>query len=442
MAILEVSTTLGKVRGVRANNPGYSVFRGIPYAAPPVGPLRFAPSQKAQPWEGIRDCSRWGSSCIQEPGSFGFYQKEFYPEPKVMSEDCLYLNIWTPAEASGEKLPVFFWIHGGGFSGGYGNEMEFDGEAMCKQGCILVTINYRLGCFGFFAHPELTARDGKSGNAAMYDIIAALRWVHENIEAFGGDPDNITVHGQSAGGMAVRCVLASPPCKGLFCRAIIQSGGGLEEMFPLKSMAESEQFGIQVLETAGLTLDELLALPGEEVFTRVHDACVKLSGGALLVVSFGPCIDGEALTAMPSECFKTGKINTTSIICGSVGGDAGLLGGKPWLPCVALGKNQAAVSAPIYLYQFDRNPPGDNLGPFHSVELWYMFGSLYRAWRPWTGYDYELSDAMVRYWCNFAKTGDPNADGLTQWPAYTEAHPVVMHFTDAGFAAENLEQTL
>ncbi len=442
MAILEANTTLGRVRGIRGNNPGYSVFRGIPYAAPPVGERRYAPPQEAQPWEGVRDCSRWGSACIQEPGSFGFYQKEFYPEPKVMAEDCLYLNIWTPAEGENEKLPVFFWIHGGGFSGGYGHEMEFDGEAMCKQGCILVTINYRLGSFGFLAHPELTRRFGKSGNAGLLDMIAALRWVRDNIAAFGGDPDNITVHGQSAGGMAVRCLLASPLCRGLFRRVIIQSGGGLGEMIPIQTMADCEQLGVRILDTAGLTVDELMELPAATAYARLSEAAFTLSGGNPMAISFGPCVDGEVIQDAPSVSIEQGDINTDSIMCGCVGGDSGLTGGIPWLSCVALAKHQAASGKPMYAYVFDHNPPGDDLGPFHSVELWYMFGSLYRAWRPWTGYDYELSDAMVRYWCSFARSGDPNCAGLPAWPAYTGANPVQMHFTDAGFAAEDLEQAL
>ena len=451
MALLEAKTALGTVRGVRANNPGYTIFKGIPYAKPPVGELRYAPPQPAEPWEGVRNCDRWGNACVQAPGSFGFYQKEFYPEPKVMSEDCLYLNIWTPAESADEKRPVFFWIHGGGYTGGYGHEMEFDGEAMCKRGCILVTINYRLGSFGFFAHPELTRRFGKSGNAGMYDQIAALRWVHENIAAFGGDPNNITVHGQSAGGMSARTLLASPLCRGLMNRVIIQSGGGLNEWSDFRTMADQERFGEQLLEAAGLSIDALMALPAAEAFERLNEAGVKVTGNPMLM-GFAPCIDFEALTQTPSACIKAGTINTTSVMCGSVGGDAMLQGMSAGLDVsagsalcygasVALARHQDAAGAPIYVYEFDRNPPGDELGPFHSVELWYMFGSLYRAWRPWTGYDYELSDAMVDYWCAFARTGDPNVPDRPAWPAYTAETPVIMHFTDMGYLAENLVRT-
>ena len=452
MAILEVTTNYGTVRGVRANNPGYSIFKGVPYAAPPVGALRYAPPQPPEPWEGVLNCDRWAHCCIQNTGSFGFYQKEFYPVPKDISEDCLYLNIWTPAEAADEKRPVLFWMHGGGYGGGYGHEMEFDGEAMCKRGCILVTINYRCNSFGFFAHPELTARFGKSGNAGMLDQIAALRWVSENIAAFGGDPDNITIFGQSAGGMSVRTLLASPLCKGLFARAIIQSGGGLNEWAPFSTMQEQEQFGVKLLQTAGLSIEELLAFPAQEAYDVINAAGMKLTGNPMML-SFAPCIDGETLTEAPGVCIARGAANTDSILCGSVGGDAMFqlrsAGGDPgsvssaycYGSTVALGRNRAAAGAPIYGYQFDRNPPGDDHGPFHSVELWYMFGSLYRAWRPWTGYDYELSDTMVDYWCAFARTGNPNIPGRPEWPAYTEQTPCLMHFSDDGIQAEDLIET-
>jgi len=439
MALLEVRTRSGVVRGVRANNPGYSVFKGIPYAAPPVGALRFAPPQEPEPWEGVRDCSRWGHSSIQEPGSFGFYQKEFYPAPKDMDEDCLYLNVWTGAESAEAAQPVFFWLHGGGFTGGYGNEMEFDGEAMCKRGCILVTINYRLGHFGFFAHPELTARFGTSGNAAVYDMIAALRWVHENIAAFGGDPENVTIFGQSAGGMAVRSLLTSPACSGLISRAIIQSGGGLGEMFPVRTMAEQEQLGVKLLQEAGLSLEELCVLPAQQVYEQLEAAGRKLSGGNPMGLGMGPCLDGQALVESPSDAIRRGALNTGSLMCGCVGGDAMLSGGNPWKPSADLAAHQAAAGTPIYVYDFDHNPPGDELGPFHSVELWYMFGTLHRAWRPWTGFDYALSDAMVDYWCAFARMGDPNVPGRESWPAYTSEAPLFMHFTDSGCKAEKLE---
>lgn len=453
MALLEVKTNYGVVRGVRANNPGYSIFKGVPYAAPPVGDKRFAPPQKLESWEGVLDCSRWQNTCMQAPGSFGFYAKEFYPEPKQMDENCLYLNIWTPANSADEKLPVFFWIHGGGYGGGYSYEMEFDGEAMCKRGCILVSIEYRCNCFGFFAHPELTARNGRSGNAGMEDQIAALQWTYENIAYFGGDPENITVHGQSAGAMSTRTLLASPRCKGILNRVIVQSGGGINDWSNFNTMEQQEAIGVQLLEEAGMRFDEIMSLPAKEVYARMNAAAGKLypMGGDTLC--FHPCVDGYSLTEGVGVSIEAGRVNTQSIMCGSVSGDFGLsaklnkedpdLKQKQRVAAfssqVAWGEHQIEKGrAPIYSYFFERNLPGDNLGAFHSSELWYMFGSLHRAWRPWTGYDYELSDAMVSYWCNFARTGNPNAEGLPEWPAYTADTPLTMNFADGGYGTKNL----
>lgn len=455
MALLEVKTNYGIVRGIRANNPGYSVFKGVPYAAPPTGEKRFAPPQQLASWDGVLDCSRWQNTCIQAQGSFGFYQKEFYPEPKQMDEDCLYLNIWTPAQSPDEKLPVFFWIHGGGYGGGYSYEMEFDGEAMCKQGCILVSIEYRCNSFGFFAHPELTKRNGRSGNVGMEDQIAALRWTYENIAFFGGNPENITVHGQSAGAMSTRTLLTSPLCSGMINRVIVQSGGGINDWSQFRSMKEQEQLGIQLLEKAGLSFTDVMTLPAQNVYEKLQTASSELFEFGSASLCFHPCIDGYALTESVGESIEAGRINTNSIMCGSVSGDSDLSAhlnkNDPALKqkqhavaCasqLAWGeKNIADNRKPIYSYFFERNLPGDTQGAFHSSELWYMFGSLHRCWRPWIGYDYELSDAMVQYWCSFARCGDPTTEGLPAWPAYTAQTPLTMDFTDQGFHTQDLSQ--
>ncbi len=452
MAILQVQTNYGRVQGVRGNNPGFSVFKGIPYAAPPVGALRYAPPQPPEAWQGVRVCDRWNKACMQDPGSHGLYQKEFYPEPKQMDEDCLYLSIWTPAETGEERLPVFFWIHGGGYSGGYSYEMEFDGEAMCKRGCILVSIDYRCNSFGFFAHPELTKRNGCSGNQGMLDQVAALKWVHENIAAFGGDPDNITVHGQSAGAMSTKTLLTSPLCRGLMKHAIVQSGGGINDWSKFLTMQEQEQLGVRILELAGLTLDELMALPAQEAFTRLQEAARLVSGSPMALI-FVPCVDGQALLESTGESIYAGRVNTDSIMCGSVAGDFRLNSAVEDADPDAAQKarvgafasqqawgahNAANGRAPIYSYFFDRALPGDDNGSFHSCELWYMFGTMSRCWRPWTGYDYALSDAMVDYWCNFARTGDPNGGELPRWPAFTQAEPMTMCFSDGVFGAKAL----
>ena len=455
MALLEVKTNYGVVRGVRANNPGYSIFKGVPYAAPPVGEKRFAPPQKPEAWEGVLDCSRWPNTCIQSEGSFGFYQKEFYPEPKQMDEDCLYLNIWTPAGNQDEKLPVFFWIHGGGYGGGYSYEMEFDGEAMCKRGCILVSIEYRCNCFGFFAHPELTARNGRSGNAGMEDQIAALQWTYENIAYFGGDPENITVHGQSAGAMSTRTLLTSPRCKGILNRVIVQSGGGINDWSNFRTMEQQEALGEQLLQEAGMSFEEIMTLPAKQVYERMNAAAGKLCPMGSDTLGFHPCVDGYNLTESAGASIEAGRMNTDSIMCGSVAGDFGLSAKLDQNdPDLVQKRRVAAFSsqvawgehhmekgrAPIFSYFFERSLPGDQLGSFHSCELWYMFGSLHRAWRPWTGYDYELSDAMVSYWCNFARVGDPNGDGLPAWPAYTADTPLTMNFTNGGFGTKDLSE--
>jgi len=318
MALMKAVTAQGTVVGVRANNPGYTVFRGIPYAAPPLGELRFAPPQPAISWEGERLCDKWPNTCVQAAGSFGHFTKEFYPVPKQMSEDCLYLNIWTPAQSAEDKLPVFFWIHGGGYMGGYSYEMEFDGEAMCKRGCILVSIEYRCNSFGFLAHPRLTARWGHSGNQGMLDQVAALKWVHENIAAFGGDAENITVHGQSAGAMSTKTLLTSPLCKGLLNRVIVQSGGGLNDWLPFWTMAQQEALGEELLSIAGMSFDEVMTLPAQIVYDRLSAAGAKYGKEhGLGPMVFHPCLDDYALFTTTGDSMRRGEVNTRSIMCGS-----------------------------------------------------------------------------------------------------------------------------
>lgn len=230
MAILKVLTKYGTVVGVPGKNARNTVFRGVPYAQPPVGALRFAPPKEPIPWDGELFCTEYSASSIQrEPVS---------PSIHTISEDSLYLNIWTPAESPEEKLPVMFWIHGGGFIAGSGTSPNFSGEALNAHGVILVTINYRLGALGYLALPELLERDGTTGNYGLLDQIAALKWVHENITAFGGDPDNITVFGFSAGGMSTRMLMCSPLSRGMISKIIVESGGGITDSDYYRPLSE------------------------------------------------------------------------------------------------------------------------------------------------------------------------------------------------------------
>ena len=260
-----IATKQGKVEGFLSG--GAVVFRGIPYAAPPVGELRFRRPQEHEPWDGVLGCKEFGCSCPQaDLSGLDLYGKEFYDVPMpAHSEDCLYLNVWTPESAGpGDKLPVMFWIHGGAFMHGTGSEKEFDGEDMARRGVILVTINYRVNAFGFFAHPELEKENEEqvSGNYGILDQIAALKWVRENIAAFGGDPENITIFGQSAGCMSVQTIISSNLSKGMFKRAILQSGGGLHALHETPSREQAQESGKKLMEHLGVsTIAELRKVP-------------------------------------------------------------------------------------------------------------------------------------------------------------------------------------
>lgn len=248
---------------------GYRVFRGIPYAKPPVGPLRFRAPQPLEAWEGVRKAVDFPNRCFQPEQETGFYGKEFYNDPSMlpsMSEDCLYLNIWTPDEISEERCPVAFWIHGGAFMNGYGSEIEFDGAEYTRRGVILVTVNYRLGALGFLALSELAEEDPNhsTGNYGILDQIAALKWVRENIRAFGGDENRITIMGQSAGAMSVQTLVNSPLSKNLFAGAIMQSGGGLRNSLVWSDAEKAYRVGKRLMELCQVsTLEELRALPAD-----------------------------------------------------------------------------------------------------------------------------------------------------------------------------------
>lgn len=419
---LTVKTKQGAVKGTFSEDKQTAIFRGVPYAQPPVGELRFRRPQEHEPWEGVRDCTRFSPICPQaDLRGMDLYGKEFYDgEEVVMDEDCLYLNLWTPAGCTEQSgLPVLFWIHGGAFMHGHGSEKEFDGEGFAKKGVILVTINYRVNAFGFFAHPELEKEtpEGVSGNYGILDQIFALRWVRENIAAFGGDPEQITTFGQSAGCMSVQTIISSPLSAGMLRGAILQSGGGIRALHETPKKEQLWETSQKLLEHLGVSsIEALRGVPAEQL----RDAAYAVSGPGL---GWTPHVDGFLLPASTDELAETGKIHDIHYMIGSTSGD---IGGSELLQ--EAGKrfceNQLKLGrAPAYLYYFDRALPGDDSGAFHSSELWYVFETLPRCWRPWEEHDRELSRIMSTYWANFAKTGDPNGELLPRWEPYTTEDP-------------------
>jgi para-nitrobenzyl esterase len=423
--------------GILEGIPGQhgSIFLGVPYAQPPLGALRFCAPQPPLPWTGIRPAKAFSARAWQMAQS-GFYLKEFFSDPAYMppmAEDCLYLNIWTPAHSSDEKLPVAFWLHGGAFINGFGSEMEFDGEAFARRGVILVTVNYRLGAFGFLASPELTAENGGVvGNVGILDQIAALRWLKANIAAFGGDPGRITIFGQSAGSLSCQTLASSPLAKGLFSGVILQSGGGYNDMLkrdllPADAYATGEKF----FELCGAhNLAELRALAPEQVMDGARRLFETLAGHHL---PFYPILDGQVLAAGLNASIEQGLLHDVPFMVGSTLNDLGRAAGaaQPAVDpfnasCINLSLWLEKIGRkPAYVYYFTQLPQGDEAGAFHSSELWYVFGTLQRSWRPKTPGDYRVSAALSDYWTNFIKTGLPNGSGLPEWRPCSAADPYV-----------------
>lgn len=467
----EVRIEGGIISGTTNATGNIHIFKGIPFAAPPVGELRWKAPQLVLPWLGTKKCDAFGPSPMQgNPTPFGPWSEEYLIPKTPISEDCLYLNIWTGAASAKEKRPVLVWIYGGGFVSGGSGVPIYDGEATANKGIVFVSINYRVGIFGFFAHPELTKEAGHhaSGNYGLMDQIAALNWVKRNISAFGGDPANVTIAGQSAGSMSVNCLVASPLCKGLFKQAIAESGASIlqSNLFGKNLLADAEEAGMKVAKSLHANnIAQLRNMPAAEL--------LKTSSSLR-----GPIVDGYVLPEPIADIFKSGKENEVALLTGW-NEDDGVIFGKP--PSSAEFKTQmekqygdnaqrllrfypadndekaAASQAKIsrdmifgiqnytwaneqagknmhkvYVYHFARKLPAtgnyQKYGAFHTGEVAYAYDNLKFVHRcPWEKTDYDLAETMSAYWANFIKTGNPNSKGLPEWPAYnTKDYPVMI----------------
>ena len=430
-----VKTKYGMIEGIDRGE--YIEYRGIPYAKAPVGELRWKAPEPPEPWEGVLATDDFRNKCVQMNFLAPPYDKDFYSEPafdRPMSEDCLYLHIWAPKNA--KACSVAFWLHGGGFMGGYSSEMEFDGAAYCKRGVLFVSVEYRCNVFGFLAHPWLTAESGTSGNYGTLDQIAALNWVYDNIDAFGGDREAITAFGQSAGAMSVQTLVSSPLTGDKIKRAIMQSGGsygcGLHRDIPL---AEQEQYGQVLTQILGVdSLSDLRAKTTDEILAACAPFMEKMmpvTHGLFLV----PVMDGQVLTDGYYALMDQGKIKDIPYLLGSTKDDILVtqeMKGHPeqaplYRGCIAFSQKLEELGRkPAYVYSFTRDLPGDDFGAWHSAELWYMMGTMDRCWRPWTQEDYALSERMLDYWTNFMRTGDPNGGDLPAWQPCSQTEPTVL----------------
>lgn len=414
----------GKLQGIASVQSGVTVYKGVPYAAPPVGSLRWKRPQPVKTWRGVRIANTFSSICPQ-PGSAPetFYGKEFYWKDRPrQDEDCLYLNIWAPTQSIGDrnrKLPVALWIHGGAYMNGYGHEVTMDGDAWAGRGVILVTINYRLGIFGFLCHPALSAEnsDGSSGNYGTYDQVAALKWVHENIAQFGGDPDNITVMGQSAGAASVKNLVLSPLSKGLIRHAIIQSGGGIGKFIDTdRSNAKADADGKAFMDKNGLTTIGDMRAAGQEKLLELEK-----NAGFQAMGLFSPHNDGTLLPESFDDAAKNNRLANADYMIGSTLDDIMPMSKQIDAFCYL----RDSLQKPAYQYLFVRKLPGTKDGAFHSSELWYMFNTLGRSWRPMTSADKKLAGKMTDYWTNFAKYGNPNGQGTETWHPFKQDNPYI-----------------
>lgn len=426
-----INTPCGPIQGTASlKEEGIGIYRGIRYATA----KRFCYPVPVTHWDGVYDATRFGA-CSYQPRAFydesvslekAFYYNEFRKgEHYDYSEDCLFLNIWAPEHA--KDLPVLFFIHGGSFTGGCGFEKHLDGEAWCKKGVIVVTINYRLGPFGFMAHPWLTNEAGKSGNYGIYDQLCALQWVYNNIEAFGGNPKRITLMGQSAGAMSVQALILSPLTEGLFCGAIMLSGGGINRIINpgSKRYDASYDFWTKVVNTCGANqLNDLRELPPKQLLDAFLKVKKETKG---LVSACSPYRDDYLLTVNGREMLTDGRIRNIPYLTCTTSEDIF----PPVFYHMAKGfidQQAAAGNDHCYGAFFKRRLPGDTNGAWHSSDLWYTFGTLANGWRPFTEEDYSLSDTMISYYSNFAKTGNPNGEDLTFWSADKKGNRKVMLF--------------
>ncbi len=447
MALRKVNTKYGTVIGIPGNDPRITVFKGIPYAKAPKGKLRLMAPQKPDPWEGELLCDKWSDSPVQDIGR--------YTTPGVaFSEDCLKLNIWTPAESPDEKLPVMIFFYGGGFNRGDSCYKSYDGEAINHRGVIHVNVNYRVSVLGFLALPELSERAEYkvSGNYGLLDQIASIKWVKENISAFGGDPDNITIFGQSAGGSSCRMLATSPLAKGLFRHTIIMSGGRVCE--DIRTMEEYQDICHRIMEHLGWTVDDILNREAFEVQNNMYRAAAEVLAGMGIkeVFFYRPCVDGYVL---PDKDTSAGLFDgNLDVIMGSVYGDGSVFGGKingnfenPYdiIRTVAFAPPIAHAlrairqgSKPIYTYFIERARPSSGSPMPHGAEIPYFFGTLDRFGDAWTDFDRKFSEVMLDYITNFAKTGNPNREGLPYWPTYTAETPVSLNVTDSEILVHNL----
>ena len=420
-----INTPCGPLQGCAGRVSGTVAFKGIRYAT--AG--RWEYPQQVTGWEGVYDATAYGA-CSYQPRAFYneeenlkkiFYYNEFRKgETYTYSEDCLFLNIFTPETAkAGDKLPVLIYIHGGGFTGGCGHEKHFDGPIWPTKGVIGVTLNYRLGPMGFVCLPELKEEAGFTGNYGLYDQMTAIQWVKDNIAAFGGDPDAITIMGQSAGAMSVQQHCLSPLTDGLFRGAVMSSGGGVSKMLSAAPAEKAYPFWQAAMKQAGCeNLEQFRAISPEKLFEVWQETKKEVKGGGCF-----PVLDGRFVVGTGAELLAAGKQKNIHYMAGSTSEDMM----PPILQSMAKSWC-AAQKLPSYTWYFDRQLPGDKNGAWHSSDLWYWFGTLANCWRPMKKKDDCISNMMTDYLCNFCKTGDPNGNDLPNWLPAGPRQKQVMRF--------------
>ncbi len=452
----------GLISGIKDSKSDVVSFKGILFAAPPVGDLRWKTPQSVKSWNGVKECKTFSASAMQAtPTPFSMWTSEFIAPAEPLSEDCLYLNVWTTAKSASEKRPVIVFIHGGAFTSGSGSVPVYDGTAMAQKGVVFVTINYRVGIFGFFSHPELSKESASkaSGNYGLLDQIEALKWVQKNIAAFGGDPSRVAIAGQSAGAFSVNYLVASPLAKGLFQRAIAESGGAILPTNPfagMQNLKDAEQRGIEfahslkvnsITELRAKTLAELMAertmtspivdgyvipKPLYQIFSegKQNDVPVLMGWNANEGNFGGQLLNAEKFKKQARENFGEKAVEFLKLFPAGTDAEAAqsqlILNGLQTFGIQAYAwmnlQNKTGKSS-VFMYHFERAVPYTKdqkpFGAFHTGEVPYAYNNLHMSNRPWEKTDIQLAETISSYWANFAANGNPNGSNLPEWNACT-----------------------